>query len=88
MRKSCYVVVVLKSFEIKTGFITGYHAHTSILAPAKIEQLHVAMQATNAIDKYVVPVKRKESQVVGHLPLRKSRKFEKTVFKKKIFKSQ
>ena len=86
---------MLKSFEIKTGFITGYHAHTSvlapdtsILAPAKIEQLHVAMQATNAIDKYVVPVKRKESQVVGHLPLRKSRKFEKTVFKKKIFKSQ
>ena len=39
MSYSTLPVVVLKSFEIKT-FIKGYHAHKSIWAPAKNEQLH------------------------------------------------
>ena len=44
------------------------------------------MQPTNALDNYVVAVKKKESQVVGHLLLGKSGQFmEKGVL---LFKSQ
>ena len=79
MSCSTLPVVVLKSFEIKT-FIMGYHAYKSILTPAKDKGLNAAMQTINALDKYAVTIKRKESQVVGHLLLGKSGKFAKTLF--------
>ena len=79
MSRSTLPVVVLRSFGIKT-FIMGYRAYKSIWTPAKDEQLHAAMQPTNALNKYAAAVKRKESQVVSHLLLGNSGKFAKTVF--------
>ena len=76
MSRSTLPVLVLKSFGIKI-FIMGYHAYKSIWTPAKDEQLHAAMQPTNALNKYAAAVKRKESQVVSHLLLGNSGKFEK-----------
>ena len=38
------------------------------------------MQLTNKLDKYTVPVKGKDVDVTGHLPLGKSRKFAKILF--------
>ena len=55
MACSTLPVVALKSFETKT-FIMGYYVYKSIWKPGADEQLHVAMQPTNALDKYVVAV--------------------------------
>ena len=38
------------------------------------------MEAPNLIDKYVVSVQRDDGKVFGHPPLKKSRKFAKTIF--------
>ena len=63
----------------------GLHAYKSIWAPEKDEQLHAAMQPTNALNKYVVTVKKKEFETVtfrwkvGHIPLGKSGGFAKRV---------
>ena len=38
------------------------------------------MEPTNKLDKYAVPVKGKDGDVIGHLPLGKSGKFAKKVF--------
>ena len=79
MSCSSLPVVQLKSLKIRI-FIMRYHVYKSIWTPSKDEQLHAAMQPTKRISKYAVTVKRKEFEVVGHLPLRKSGKFTKIVF--------
>ena len=38
------------------------------------------MEPTNKLEKYAVPVKGKDEDIIGHLPLGKSGKFAKTVF--------
>ena len=78
MSCSSLPVVALRSLEIKI-FIMRYHVYKSIWTPPKDEQLHAAMQRKR-ISKYAVTAKRKEFEVVGHLPLGKSGKFTKIVF--------
>ena len=67
-------IVVLKSVEIE-AFAMGYHVYKSVWVPTKDEQLHPVMRVTNKLDEYAIPAQREDLKAVGHLPLRKSRKF-------------
>ena len=48
--------------------------------PSIGDELQGSMEPTNKLDKYALAVKEKDVDVIGHLPLGKSKKFAKTVF--------
>jgi len=49
--------------------IRGYHVYNAIWTASVGEELPCRREVTNAIDQYAVAVV-KDSQVVGHLPLK------------------
>ena len=69
----------LKSYAIN-AFVMGYHVYKKNWTPSMGDELQDFMEPTNKLDKYEVVVKGKDGDVIGHLPLRKSGKFAKTVF--------
>ena len=70
-------VIVKASTEIGT-YVKGYHVYKNIWEPIVNEELEAGMEPDNAMDKYAVCVKRNTS-IVGHLPLDKNRKLAKMI---------
>ena len=52
------------------------------MRPFAAEKLVTGMQPNNVKDKYTVAIfqEGKKKKIIGHLPLRKPRKFAKTIF--------
>ena len=71
-------VTVKASTEIDT-YVKGYHVYKNIWKPTMIEELKTEMEPDNVMDKYAVCVK-KNTSIVGHLPLGKNGKFAKMIF--------
>ena len=71
-------IVRLKSYAIN-AFVMGYQVYKKNWTPSIGDELQGFMEPTNKLDKYAVAVKGKDVDVIGHLPLGKSRKFAKTV---------
>ena len=71
-------IVVTINFDVYS-FVKGYHEYKRIWTRQIGEILSTEREPGNLVDKDVVCVK-KENEIVGHLPLRKDRKFVKTVF--------
>ena len=70
-------VIVKASTEIGT-YVKGYHVYKNIWEPIVNEELEAGMEPDNVMDKYAVCVKRNTS-IVGHLPLDKNRKLAKMI---------
>ena len=66
------------STEIDT-YVKGYHVYKNIWKPTVNEELETEMEPDNVMDKYAVCVK-KNTSIVGHLPLGKNGKFAKMIF--------
>ena len=60
-------------------FVKGYHEHKSMWTPKISKILSTGREPGNLVDNCAVCVK-KENEIVGHLPLGKDGKLEKTVF--------
>ena len=59
----------------------GHHVYKETWMSFVVEKLYTVMHLTNVKDKYAVATFQEgKKKVIGHLPLRKSRKFAKTVF--------
>ena len=71
-------IVLLVNSET-SSYMKGYHEYQKIWTPFLQEELCGEMEPANPVDKYAVAVKR-NNVVVGHLPLRCSGKFPKTIF--------
>ena len=71
-------VIVKASTEIGT-YVKGYYVYKNTWEPIVNEELEAGMKPDNVMDKYAVCVKRNTS-VVGHLPLDKYRRLAKMVF--------
>ena len=71
-------VIVKASTEIDT-YAKGYHVYKNIWKPTVNEDLETEMEPDNVMGKYAVCVK-KNTSIVGHLPLGKNEKFAKMIF--------
>ena len=71
-------LVVKASTEIDTC-VKGYHIYKNIWKSTVNEKLETEMEPDNVMDKYAVCVK-KNTSIVGHIPLGKNGKFAKMVF--------
>ena len=74
-------VIVKVSTEIDT-YVKEYHVYKNIWKPTvkeEQEELETEMEPDNVMDKYAVCVK-KNTSIVGHLPLGKNGKFTKMIF--------
>ena len=71
-------VIVKASTEID-AYVKGYHVYKNIWKPTVSEELETEMEPDNVMDKYAVCIK-KNTSIVGHLPLGKSGKFAKMIF--------
>ena len=70
--------IVKVSVEIDT-YVKGYHVYKNIWKPTVNEELETETEPDNVMDKYTVCVK-KNTSVVGHLPLDKHGKHAKMLF--------
>ena len=70
-------VIVNESTEIDT-YVKRYHVYKNMWKPTVNEDLETEMEPTNVMDKYAVCVK-KNTSIVGHLPLGKNGKFAKMI---------
>ena len=73
-------IVRLKSYAINSSVVMGYHVHMKNWTSSIGNEVLGFMEPTNKLEKYAVPVKGKDEDIIGHLPLGKSGKFAKTVF--------
>ena len=71
-------IVETTNFDFDS-FVKRYHEYRSIWTLKIGEILSTERELGNLVDKYMVYVK-KESEIVGHLPLGKEGKFAKTMF--------
>ena len=71
-------VIVKASTEIDT-YVKGYHVYKNIWKPTVNEELETEMEPNNVMNKYAVCVK-KNTSIVGHLPLCKNGEFTKMIF--------
>ena len=71
-------VIVKASTEIDT-YVKGYHVYKNTWKPTVNEELETEMEPNNVMNKYAVCVK-KNTSIVGHLPLGKNGKFAKMIF--------
>ena len=71
-------VIVKTSTETNT-YVKRYHVYKNIWKPTVNEELETEMEPDNVMDKYAACVK-KNTSLVGHLPLGKNGKFAKIVF--------
>ena len=73
-------VVLEKSYE-REAFVMGHRVYKKTWTPLVGEKLDTAMQPNNVKDKYTAAIFQEgKKKVIGHLPLRKSGKFAKTIF--------
>ena len=72
------LVIVRSSTEIDT-YVKGYHVYKNIWKPTVSEELETKLDPDDVMDKYAVCVK-KNTSIVGHLPLGKNGKFAKMIF--------
>ena len=72
------LIAVTTKFDVDSS-VKGYHEYKSIWTPKIGEILSTEREPGNLVDKYAVCLK-KESEVVGHLPRGKERKFAKIAF--------
>ena len=70
-------VIVKASTEIGT-YVKGYHVYKNIWKPIVNNELEIEVELDNVMDEYAVCV-RKNTSIVGHLPLGKNRKFAKMI---------
>ena len=73
-------IVRLKSYAINSSVVMGYHVYMKNWTSSIGNEVLGFMEPTNKLEKYAVPVKGKDEDIIGHLPLGKSGKFAKTVF--------
>ena len=73
-------IVRLKSYAINSSVVMGYHVYIKNWTSSIGNEVLGFMEPTNKLEKYAVPVKGKDEDIIGHLPLGKSGKFAKTVF--------
>ena len=71
-------VNVKASTEINTC-VKGYHVYKNIWKPTVSEKLETETESDNVMNKHAVCVK-KNTSIVGHLPLGQNRKFAKMIF--------
>ena len=71
-------VIVKASTEIGT-YVKRHHVYKNIWKPTVNEELETEMEPDNVMDKYAVCVK-KNTSIVGHLPLGKNGKFAEMIF--------
>ena len=71
-------VIVKASTDINT-YIKGYHGYKNIWKATVKEELETEMEPDNVMDKNAVCVK-KNTSIVGHVPLGKNGKFAKMIF--------
>ena len=69
---------LLKQVQIDT-YVKGYHVYENMWKPTVNEELETKVEPDNVMDKYAVCVK-KNTSIVGHLPLGKNGKFAKMIF--------
>ena len=73
-------IVRLKSYAINSSVVMGYHVYMKNWTSSIGNEVLGFMEPTNKLEKYAVPVKGKDEDIIGHLPLGKSGKFARTVF--------
>ena len=73
-------IVRLKSYAINSSVVMGYHVYMKNWTSSIGNEVLGFMEPTNKLEKYAVPVKGKDEDIIGYLPLGKSGKFAKTVF--------
>ena len=66
-------------FNKYNTYVKGYHVYKNIWKSSVNEELETEMELDNVMDKYGVCVK-KNTSMVGHLPLGKNGKFPKMIF--------
>ena len=71
-------VIVKGSKEIDT-YVKGYHVYKNIWKLTVNEELETKTEPDNVMNKYAVCVK-KNTSIVGHLPLGKNGEFTKMIF--------
>ena len=73
------ILIIITSDMMVKSFVKGYHAYKDLWKPFINEELTTAMEPDNVVDKHAVCVK-KNSVIVGHLPLDKDGRFAKMIF--------
>ena len=73
------IPVIVKTSTEMDIYIKGYHVYKNIWKPTVNEEFENEMEADNVMDKCAVCVK-KNTSIVGHLPLGKNGKFAKMIF--------
>ena len=73
------IPTVITSDRIVKFFVKGYLAYMDVWKPFINEELTIAMQPGNVVDKYAVCVK-KNNIIIGHLPLSKDGRFAMMIF--------
>ena len=71
-------IPIIITLDMKS-FVKGYHANKDLWKPFINEELAIAMEPDNVVDKYAVCVK-KNNLIGGHIPLGKDRRFAKMIF--------
>ena len=71
-------VIVKTSTETNT-YVKRYHVYKNIWKPTVKQKLETEMESHNVMDKYAFCIK-KNTFIVGHLPLGKNGKFAKMIF--------
>ena len=71
-------IIVKASTEFDT-YVKGYHVYKNIWKSTVNKELETEMEPDNVMDKYAVCVK-KNTSIVGHLPLGKNGEFAKMIF--------
>lgn len=71
-------LIIMSSTELES-YVKGYHVYKDIWTPVVNEELKTEMEPGNVKDKYAVCVK-KNTSIVGHLPLGTNGKFAKMIF--------
>ena len=71
-------VIVKPRIDIDT-YVKEYHVYNNIWKKTVNEELETEMEPDNVMDKYAVYVK-KNTYIVGHLPIGKNGKFVKMIF--------
>ena len=72
--------IVLEYSHEMEAFVISHHVYKETWTPFAEEKLDSGMQPNNVKDKYAVAIFQERKKVIGHLPLRKSGKFAKTIF--------
>ena len=79
INKNDLIPVIVKALTEINTYVKGYHVYKNIWKPTVKKELETEMEPDNVMNKHAVCVK-KNTSIVGHLPLGKNRKFAKMIF--------